>query len=277
MTADSKHPRTWTVVTLAACALACGAPGRAPETAPVHAEKTGPRAPEACLPAPVREPAPGAPPSATEPTEIGAAVGEVEGEFEKLLATMGVRFSADAKTLEVSGWVNMQSGLVEVFACAPLGKTHESVVVLDCVPSGLYAGLLALGLEPGTPVEFGTGDAYRPPTGDAVDIEVRWRDELGAEHVARAEDWIWDDHRKTPMPRAPWIFAGSFLQPVSGTTDSITFAADYVKSLATTYHDASSILENPHVEGIDDAVYFANEQAVPKVGTPITAIFRGAR
>lgn len=204
------------------------------------------------------------------------AAPKVEDEFQTLLAGMGVKFLPAEKKLEVSGWVNMQKGLVEVFACAPQGKTHEAVVVLDCVPSGLHAGLLALGLQPGTPVEFGTGDKYKPPTGDAVEVTVRWKDASGAEQVAYAEDWVWDEKRHAAMQRAPWIYAGSFMQPVSGKSDAETFAADYVKSLVTTYHDASSILENPELDGIDDTVYFSNEKAVPAVGTPITAVFRRA-
>lgn len=215
-------------------------------------------------------PVPAPPPA--EGTESPA-----EAQFQELLAGMGVRLLAAERRLEVNGWVNMQSGLVEVFACAPQGKTHEAVVVLDCVPRGLHAGLLALDLEPGTPVEFGTGDAYKPPTGDLVEIELRWKDAAGTQHAARAEDWVWDDKRKAPMPRGTWVFAGSFLQESPKADEPATYAADYVKSLVTTYHDASSILETSQIDGIDDTVYFSNEQAVPPVGTPVTAIFRRAK
>lgn len=205
------------------------------------------------------------------------AQSEADAQFQELLAGMGVRYFAAEHKLEVSGWVNMQSGLVEVFACAPQGKTHEAVIVLDCVPRGLHAGLLALDLNPGTPVEFGTGDAYKPPTGDAVEIDVRWLDADGVEHTARAEDWVWDEKTQQPMPHSPWLFAGSFLQQGPDNNEAPTYAADYVKSLATTYHDASSILETSELDGIDDTVYYSNEKAVPPVGTPLTAIFRRAR
>ena len=197
--------------------------------------------------------------------------------LRKLLGTMGVRWSSAERKLEVSGWVNMQTGLVEVFACAPQGKTHESVVVLDCVPSGLHAGLLALGARSGTPVEMGTDGKYTQPTGDRIEVFVRWTDAQGAEHVARAEDWIWNETEKRAMQPSSWIFAGSFVQPSSDPSARATFAADYIKSLVTTYHDATSILENPYPEGDDDTVYYANEKAVPPVGTPITAIFQRAK
>jgi len=246
--------------------LACACRSSAEESAHAPQPVAAPKAVAAEPVASVPEKAPAAP-----------AADPVDDEFVKLLAGLGVTFTAAEQQLEISGWVNMQSGLVEVFACAPQGKTHEAVVVLDCVPSGLHAGLLALGLEHGSPVEFGTGDEYHAPTGDGVDIEVRWKDANDVERRARAEDWVWDHKREAAMPHGAWIFAGSFLQPVGGDDSDVTYAADYIKSLATTYHDASSILENPQADGVDDTVYFANERAVPPVGTPIRAIFRRAR
>lgn len=191
-----------------------------------------------------------------------------------MLASMGVRIDREARELHVDGWVNMRTGLVEVFACAPDGKTHESVVVLDCIPSGLHAGLLALGLEAGTPVEMGTDGSYVAPTGPGVDILLRWTDATGASFEARAEDWVRNDTTGQSMKPGAWIFAGSFLQPDPEDPRQNTYAADFVKSLATTYHDASSVLENPHSEGIDDTVYYANERTVPDVGTAVTATFR---
>jgi hypothetical protein len=204
-----------------------------------------------------------------------AAENPAQAQFRELLATLGVKYLPGERQLEVSGWVNMQKGLVEVFACAPGGKTHESVVVLDCVPSGIHAGLLALGLKPGTPVEEGTEADYKPPTGDGVDIHVRFAS-TGRVEECRAEDWVWNQKAGIPMQRGAWVFAGSFMQSVTSDAEDATFAANYVKSIATTYHDATAILENPNAEGKDDTVYYANERAVPAVGTPVTVIFSAA-
>ena len=79
------------------------------------------------------------------------------------------------------------------------------------------------------------------------------------------------------MKPGPWIFAGSFMQPVTGRPDQTTYAANYVKSLVTTYHDSTSILETSHPEGIDDTVYYANERSVPPVGTPVVVVFSRSR
>jgi hypothetical protein len=247
-------------------ASACRATDTKPERTPATATSSEP------VPPTPREP--NAP--ETSASDSAPADSATDQQFEKLLSSMGVRFFAGDR-LEIPGWVNMQSGVVEVFACAPSGKTHEAVVVLDCVPSGLQAGLLALGLEPGTPVEFGAGGAFKPPTGDPVEIQVRWKDAGGEERLAFAEDWVFDEKHGQPMPRGSWVFAGSYFQEGPTEAEGATFAADYVKSLATTFHDASSILENSRSEGFDDTVYTSYEKAVPPVGTPITAIFRRAK
>lgn len=208
--------------------------------------------------------------------ETGRDGPAADSAFGALLAEMGVRYLPGEGRVQVSGWVNMQSGLVEVFACAPEGKMHESVVVLDCVPSGLHAGLLALGLEPGTPVEHGTEADYKPPTGDEVIVEVRWQGPDGRLHTARAEDWIWNAEEERTMPHVAWIFTGSFMQSVTGDPQDATYGADYVKSLVTTYHDPTTILENPLAQGRDDTLYYVNEKAVPAGGTPVTVMFRQA-
>lgn len=218
-------------------------------------------------PAPARDAAP-ASPTPTVPAPVA-------DDVVSLFKTMGVTLVPERGAVEVSGWVNMQSGLVEVFACSPGGKTHESVVVLDCVPRGLHAALLAIGLQPGTPVEEGTESDYRAPTGDGVEIWVRWNDADGKPCRARAESWIWDHAEQRAMPASAWIFAGSFEQ--KGPDGSDVYAADYIKSLVTTYHDATSILENPLPGGIDDTLYYSNERAVPPVGTPVTVEFMAAR
>jgi hypothetical protein len=196
-----------------------------------------------------------------------------DDEVAKLLASLGVRIDRAHASIEVEGWVNQREGVVEVFACAPQGKTHESVVVLDCVPSGLQAGLLAIGLKPGAPAEQRVDGTLIPPSGDRVEIKVRWRGDDGSEHVARAEELVWLSGAEHAMDARGWIFAGSYVQPAEDGSGRGSFAADAVKTLASTYHDSSTILENPAHEAADDTLYSANPHTVPPVGTKITARF----
>lgn len=204
-----------------------------------------------------------APPSADAPA--------ASRELHELLAGMGVTLLEAERRLEVAGFVNQQAGPIELFACAPEGKTHESVVVLDCVPSGLHAGLLALGLVPGMPAGMEVDGRWRAPSGPPVAIRVRYTAADGAPREASAEEWILDQQRGASMEPVGWLFVGSYLQEGSGGVSN--YAADHVKSLVTTYHDASTILENPLSGGRDDAAYEADARVVPPVGTRIVVSF----
>lgn len=208
------------------------------------------------------------------PAATKISVTAAEEEFRQLLSSMGVQFFATDKRLEITGRVNMQKGLIEVFACAPEGKTHEALLVLDCLPSGVHAGLLALGLKAGTPVETATEADYKPPTGDPVIVEVAWKGPGGEELRVRAEDLIWDEAKKQTMPHVTWLFTGSFTQSVTGEARDATYAADFVKSIITTYHDPSTVLENPLSDGRDDTLFFVHEKVTPPVGTPVRVILR---
>ena len=102
-------------IAVTAAAGACHAPSDSNSAPPIASQSAEPVKPTAALPAP----------------------SAAETAFDELLAGMGIRVHRASRSIEVAGWVNMQTGLVEVFACAPEGKTHESVVVvLDCLPSG---------------------------------------------------------------------------------------------------------------------------------------------
>ncbi len=66
--------------------------------------------------------------------------------------------------------------------------------------------LLALGAQPGPPVQF--EPTYKPAQGTEIAVEVFWRDADGKEHRVKAQEWV--KHVKTGEALAyPWVFAGS--------------------------------------------------------------------
>ena len=76
----------------------------------------------------------------------------------------------EKREIQIPGKVNMSSGLIEVFACAPFGKLHESVLVLDVVPYYLQVSLLLLGLN-STELNDYLGSKQKA---DLVEIYVEW-------------------------------------------------------------------------------------------------------
>ncbi|UCF04773.1 MAG: hypothetical protein JSV33_12740 [bacterium] len=164
------------------------------------------------------------------------------------------------------GWINMSEGVVELLACAPGGKTHESVVVVDVEPFHLQIALLLLGLEGGESISF-QGDPATPE-GDPVEIVIEWTDPKSGEMKSvRGEDFIYNVKADRPMIHTHWVFTGSRI--VDGV-----FVAQMEKSLVTTYHDPYTIIDNPLQTGGDDTYYEANRFLVPPVGTKVTFLVR---
>ena len=166
---------------------------------------------------------------------------------------------SELREITIPGKVNMHKGMIELLACGPGGKTHESVLVLDVAPYHLQVALLLLGLQ------YVGGLAYQgdphTPKGDSVEVWVKWKD--GDKYTSvRGEDLVWDIPRNQHMEHTPWIFVGSMMSDGK-------FMADVEKSLITTYHDPLTILDNPLIAGGDDTLYRVNEDLVPAKGTPV--------
>ena len=171
---------------------------------------------------------------------------------------------AKKRQLKLPGWVNMEKGVVELLACSPGGKRHESVLVLDIVPYHLQVSLLLLGLNYGANLQY-QGDP-NTPQGDSVEVWVRWKFNK-EEQLVRGEDLIYDLVGKKTMNHTHWIFSGSRI--VNGT-----FMADMEGSLVTTYHDPFTIIDNPLPSGSNDELYVVNEKLVPPKDTPVEIILK---
>lgn len=178
-----------------------------------------------------------------------------------------IKIDAKNRVITVPGKVNMQKGMIELLACGPGGKTHESVLVLDVVPYYLQVSLLLLGLNyiGGLQVQ---GDTT-VPKGDSVYVWVSWKTPDGTDTTVRGEDLAWDIPRKASMQHTAWIFTGSKMSDGK-------YMADVEKSLITTYRDPFTILDNPLSTGDDDEIYRVNNDLTPPKGTPVTVTIKPA-
>ncbi len=187
------------------------------------------------------------------------SIKQVEKVSETKYRIGKVFIDTEKKEIELSGYVNMDSGLVELIACAPFGKVHESIFVWDVVPSHLQISLILLGLNYGGGVNV-QGDSLLPK-GDKVDVFISWKKD-GKFFDYRAEECAINVVENKPLEKISWIFSGS--RVVNGI-----FMADVEKSLLTTYRDPNTILDNPHSSGTNDAIFIANSQILPAKKTPI--------
>jgi len=190
------------------------------------------------------------------------------GEAKPKVVSIGkVRAYINDKRVEVDGTITHAPGvMIEVFACTPSGKTHETVITCECVPSNLHAALLLIGLKNGKPVSWGQKKKL-PPTGDPVKISVRWTKD-GKERTVRAEDLLYNVKAKRTMKHQYWVFSGSIMDANSKTP----YIADVAGNLVTTYNDAATVIDNPTEAGVDDDMLEINGKVCPKPGTKVTLI-----
>ncbi len=182
------------------------------------------------------------------------------------------------KRIRIKGYVTIRQGLIEVFACTPRGKRHESIFTLLCDPKILQFHLLAFGLKPSPQVKyFGEGGKLK---GDKVYIYAFWKDPKTKKDVVyRGEDLVFNIRTKKTMKRTGWVFTGSRFQKYKyKTEDGKThereiFMAAYAGNLVVTYHDPDAILNNPMETGGDDTIYYSNYLALPPRGHPVELVF----
>lgn len=179
------------------------------------------------------------------------------------IAILGdVRLDSLTKTVTATGWVNQTDGPIEVLACGPKGKVHESVFVLALNPLDLQAALLLAGLKGGAPMPaIGQG----PPAGAPLDLLVEWND--GPEtKSARAESFVWNLEDGAPLPETPWTFTGSVVKDGQ-------FKALAEESLVVTYWDPYAIVNLPLPSGANDELLTVNSNTIPPYQTPVTLRF----
>lgn len=169
--------------------------------------------------------------------------------------------------LYAEGSINMERGLIEYLAVAEKGKLHESVLKLDVEPIHFQTGLLLLGLKYGRSLKFQGDPAV--PSGDLVEIWVEWVSD-GVKKKVRGEDLLFNYKKEKTMEHTNWVFSGSL--EVDGM-----FVAQVERSLISTYHDPSAIVDNPLPEGADDTILYANEKLVPPVGTLVKLTVKAAK
>lgn len=174
-----------------------------------------------------------------------------------------VLIDAGRREVLVTGFVNQVSGPVELFACGPAGKTHESVLVLMVEPQDLHLALLLLGLRHGPPMP---GVGMAPPQGDPVHLDVVWM-EQGTNRVAPAESMLRDVQTRQPVRHGAWIFNGSMVE--EGRLKALE-----EESLVATYWDPWALINLAADLGADDERIVVHTNAVPPLHQPVTLVIR---
>lgn len=218
------------------------------------------------------DPAVDDPAGAASTTRPLAATTRPATQPRKVRVQPGVTINWIDRQVEVDATVVLRDKPLEVFACTPNTKEHETILRVDAAASHIYAALGLLGLEPGSPIQWDRqANRYVPAKGDRVDVFVLVPDAKEPKCVSACR-WMRNAATGEPMPDTSWVFAGSYRY------DDGTFAADAEGVVVAVVNFSSSLLSMPESHSDDNSQLWLmpETEAIPKVGTRVTLVLRRA-
>ena len=215
--------------------------------------------------------------------------------LQKAFEKDGITVDVKSRRVDVKGVIirDKQSAQypIEYVVVSEGGNTHEALILIKAKPSNINAALLSIGLEPGKTVSYkkrdppptqeevdsGRETLYEvvPPKGRAVYIYVKYNG--WAERPIRfLEDLILDLRTGQPLERAGWVYVGSrFAEVLLGRDRVVKYMADMERNVVACYLTGfgNAIFDINSADGINDALFDANREETPPMGSKITLIF----
>jgi len=173
------------------------------------------------------------------------------------------------KHVVMQGEVCLTQGPLEMFAVTKGTKEHEAVVSVNTKAQVIHAALLAVGAKSGKPVEY--VPAYKPPSGDKIEIMLFWTDEKGNQRKAKAQEWVRDVKTKKAM-EYPWVFAGSGFYTDEDTKKRFYMAeaGDFI--CVSNFPDAMLDVPARSTDSNEDLLFEAFTENIPPRGTKVTIV-----
>ena len=207
----------------------------------------------------------GPPPGAAEP-------GDRHPDLKRLSPNEDVWVDPGQKEVVVGGRIAIDRGPIEFFACPEGTKEHESIVATKASARLVHAALLAIGLEPGTPVSF--DPEYVAATGPRVLVRVRWTKDDGTSATVDAREWVRNTRTGAALD-TDWVFAGSsfWTDPADGTEYYQADGGDLI--CVSNFPTAMLDLPVESSQSNEALLFEAFAGRVPPRGTAVELIFSG--
>lgn len=173
--------------------------------------------------------------------------------------------SADRKYVALGAQVCLREGELEFFACGRNSKEHESIFTLDVPAHLIHAALLAIGAKQGAPAKY--DPIFIPPTGEKIEIEVRWRLSDSEQIVKkRAQELILENESGDVMS-SPWVFTGGLFGV--NPDGKRYYLANVTGEIFGVSNFPGAVLDVPFESSSDNAAlyYHANTDVIPPVDT----------
>lgn len=174
--------------------------------------------------------------------------------------------------LFVDGYIALQEGQLEMFACPVFTKEHESVVAVFSRAATVHAGLLAVGAQVGTAVQWDPD--YVAPTGSEIQIDVLWIDAQGKKQRADARTWIKRASSEAKNLEVNWVFAGSGFWEDPDTKAKRYLAESGDLICVSNFSTATLDIPMKSTDANAGLMFLANPSKVPEPGTPVRLMLK---
>ena len=175
----------------------------------------------------------------------------------------GIRIDWHKPAVEIEARVVLRTGPLELLACSPQTREHESILTVAARPRDIYYALGLIGAEAGSPIQYDeAADRLLPPTGQSLELHIRYR-HGGARRTVRARRWLSTPEGAVPGRSIRWVFAGST------TLETGRFAADTDGTVVCLVDFDSALITIDGLHTADNAALWlhANTSEIPPLGT----------
>jgi hypothetical protein len=183
-----------------------------------------------------------------------------------------IRIDWTLQRVEVDVVVVLRDGLLELVACRPGTREHESIFVAGATAVHIYQALGLIGLEPGSPPSWDPlNETLVPSTGPTLRILVQ-HGEGDDTTVDNLNHWLWDARQDRQVEGLSWVFSGSVEVAGAG------LAAEYEGTLITVVDFGSALISpsTSYSESNEMLWLVPHTEVMPAVGTRCVLIIESA-
>lgn len=184
----------------------------------------------------------------------------------------GVRIDWKNRRIEVDAKIVFRQGPLELLACSPKTREHESILSVAARPMHIFQAMGLIGLEPGSPASYDEQkNQWQAPRGEALSLLVRYQLD-GKTHTITPRSWMREVKTRKPPKHIPWVFAGS--QSVADGR----FGADFDGTIVCVVDFETALICPGVLHSADnDALWLeADPDAIPPLKTPCTLLIESA-
>ncbi|MEC9092179.1 MAG: YdjY domain-containing protein [Planctomycetota bacterium] len=175
------------------------------------------------------------------------------------------------KIVVIDGLICLRKGPLEMFACPPNTKEHESIVQAQAKSFMVHTALLMVGAESGKPVEW--EPKYQPASGTKIEIMIHWLDKAGKHKKMLAQEMIKNVKTQKKMTEH-WVFAGSEFY-INPNTKIRHYLADGGEMICVSnFTTAMMDLPVESTQSKEGLIFEAFTENIPPLKTPVRIVLR---